>query len=844
MNIVLSWLKEYIDIDLPVTEVATLLNNLGLEVEHVQVIGLPIPEDKKGFAIDGLAWEKDKIVVAEIREVMPHPNADRLVLCKLYEGKEELVVLTGAPNLFEFKGKGALAKPIKVAYAREGACIYDGHQPGLVLTTLKRATIRGVESFSMVCSEKELGISEEHEGIMILDDNAPVGAPLVDHLGDAVFTITILPNMIRDACVLGVARELSAVTGKPLKQPKVEKKATGPAIEGQATIRIEDPALNPRFVLGLVKGVTPCPSPYKFQFRLRLAGMRPINSIVDATNYIMLETGEPLHAFDYDVLVKRAKGKIPTIITRAAKKGEKLTTLDDVEHTLDDFTILVCDTAGALSLAGVMGGLESEVTPATRNVLLEGAAWNFVNVRRTVTSQRLNSEAAYRFARGIHPALAELAVRLGVDRIARWSGGEIATGLVDAYPQPYEDPTVELTTGDVERLLGIAVPVKKIEQILKGLEFEVKVSGEKLAVKSPPHRTDIHTGLAGKADVIEEIARLYGYDNIPERRLTEQMPPAHPRPLMDAEQKLRNALVRLGLQEIITYRMTEPEQEAQLTPPGQVPVEQEYVRLKNPLTPERSVMRRSLLASVLEILARNSRVSDRLALFETGPVYLPEKGNLLPNEKTFLAIALTGAAEPPAWDKPQAPAMDLFNLKGVLEALFTTLHVTGVQYAPCAGAIFHPGKCAEIRIDGKVIGTMGELHPLVKERYDFGPAPVLAAELDLNGLLELIPARIESAPVSNFPPVLEDIALIVNEDVTAEQVLTTIQQAGGKLLTSVRLFDIFRGEQIGAGKKSLAYSLTYQASDKTLTDKDATQIRQRIVKQLEQELGAVLRSEK
>jgi phenylalanyl-tRNA synthetase beta chain len=843
MNIGLSWLKDYIELDLPITEIATLLNNLGLEVEHVQVVGLPIPTDKQGFTIEGLAWDRQKIVVAEIREVMPHPNADRLVLCKLFEGKQELVILTGAPNLFEYKGKGLLPKPLKVAYAREGARIYDGHQPGFVPTTLKRTTIRGVESFSMVCSEKELGISEEHEGIILLDDDAPVGSPLADYLGDAVFSVAILPNMIRDACILGAARELSAVTGKPLKQPKASWKVRGPSIEGQASIRIEDPQLNPRFVLGLVKGVESRPSPYRVQFRLRLSGMRPINSIVDATNYVMLETGEPLHAFDYDVLTRRAKGKPPTIITRAARKGEKLTTLDDVERKLDDFTILVCDTAGPLSLAGVMGGQESEVTPETRNVLLEGASWNFINTRRTVTSQRLNSEAAYRFARGIHPALAEQAVRLGLDRIASWSGGEIAVGLVDAYPLPYEDPIVELTTVDVERLLGVAIPMKKIEQILKGLEFDVKVSGEKIAVKSPPNRTDIHTGLEGKADVIEEIARLYGYDKIPERRLTEQMPPAHPRPLMEVEGRLRDALVRLGLQEIITYRMTEAEQETQLTPPGQAPKQLEYVRLLNPLTPERAVMRRSLLASVLATLEKNIRLADRLALFEIGPVFLPQKGQQLPEEKGLLALAFAGAADASAWDKSQARCLDFFDLKGLLEGLFSALHIENIRFAPLSGTIFHPGKGAEILADGEVIGMMGELHPLVKERFDFGPAAILTAELELNALLKRIPARIESQPVSGFPPILEDIAIIVNEEITSEQLLAAIRQAGGELLTTIRLFDIFRGEQIGVGKKSMAYNLTYQAPDRTLTDKDAAQIRQRIVKKLEQDLGAKLRSD-
>jgi len=652
---------------------AKTLSDLGLEVESISVVGLPVPSQAgefHEFNISGLSWPADKFVVAEIREVMPHPNADRLVLCKLFDGTEEWVVLTGAPNLFAYKGKGLLAQPLKVAYAREGAVLYDGHQAGRVLTTLKKAVIRGTESFSMVCSEKELGISDEHEGIILLDDGAPVGMPLAEYMGDAVFELGILPNMIRNASILGVARELSTALEIPLRTPNEQIKATDAPIQGKVDIQIQNPQLNPRFMVGLIRGVKSKTSPYKVQRRLRLAGMRPINSIVDATNYIMLETGEPLHAFDYDVLMKRAGGKAPTIITRAANHGEKLRTLDGIERTLDEYAILVCDSVGPLSLAGVMGGMESEVTPDTTNVLLEGAAWNYINIRRTTTSLRLNSEASFRFARGIHPALAEQAVHLGLKRIKEWSGGEIAEGLVDAYPRPYVDPLVTFKLSDVHKSLGVEVAPEKIHSVLTGLGFEVKRKLDEFTIKAPSNRMDIQEGMAGKADVMEEIARHVGYDKIPSKRLEELMPPLHPNSAQAAEEALRDALVRLGLQEVMTYRMTSVEAEAALTPPDAAQPVVEYVQLKNPLTPERSVMRRSLLGSVLEIARKNVRQSPHIALFEIAPVFLPQKDSILPQESQRLAIVLTGSKQPGHWNKPEQKSLDFYDLKGIMKAFW------------------------------------------------------------------------------------------------------------------------------------------------------------------------------
>ncbi len=328
MKVPVSWLKDYVDITLPLDELAHRLTMAGLEVEEIQYVGLPMPAEAgsgrlREVKITGISWDRDKIVVAEILEVMPHPNADRLVLCRLNDGQSEQIVLTGAPNLYEFKGQGPLPQSIKVAYAKEGSRLYDGHQPGQVLTTLKRSKIRGIDSYSMVCSEKELGISEEHEGIILFGEDAPVGIPLVDYIGDAVFNIAITPNIARDANVIGVAREIAALTGQPLRPLDTRVQAAGPSIAGKSSIEIRRPELNPRFVLGLIENVTIQPSPYEVQRRLRLVGMRPINNIVDANNYAMLEVGEPLHAFDYDVLVQRAGGKAPTIITRTAQAGER-----------------------------------------------------------------------------------------------------------------------------------------------------------------------------------------------------------------------------------------------------------------------------------------------------------------------------------------------------------------------------------------------------------------------------------------------------------------------------------------------------------------------------------------
>jgi len=844
MKVPISWLKEYVEISLPIEELAFKLTLAGLEVEEIRYVGLPMPEGKEQETkITGISWGPEEIVVGEVSEVLPHPDADRLVLCQLDDGKQQHTVLTGAPNLFPYKGKGPLDPPLKVVYAREGATIIDAYNEidPTATTTLKRKKIRGVESYSMACSEKELGISDEHEGIILLDQDAPTGMSLVEYLGDAVLDIAITPNIARAANILGVAREVAAITGAKLKYPEINPVMEGEPIKGRVSIDIKNPEDNPRFVLGLIENVEIKPSPYWAQLRLKLAGVRPIDALVDATNYTMLEIGEPLHAFDYDVLVDRAKGKPPVIITRRAKQGESLTTLDDVERKVDDFTVLVTDQAGPLSLAGVMGGAESEVHAKTKNVLLEGASWNYVNVRRTVSAQVLPSEAAYRFERGVHPEIAPIGVKRCLEWMRKWTGGTVAQGLVDEYPLPQVDPSVVLTPADVERWLGISLTAKEIAELLTKLEFSVSIKGNQLNVKTPPHRLDIGEGIIGKADLMEEIARVYGYDKIPETNLADGLPLQVGNRDLELEEMVRDQLAGLGLQEIVTYRITSPEADRKALPPG-AEEGREYLELANPISADKTVMRQELLASMLEVVEKNFRSKERIALFEIGPVFLPEDAELNISELPKLALCLYGSRSHPSWQGGEKKVMDYYDLKGIIESLLAGLHIEGVKYLPEAAPYFHPGKSARIDVGGNLLGYMGEVHPQVKQNYKLPDQPLPAAILDINALLERVDDLYDVEPVPDQPPVLEDLALVVDDDVPAQDVQALIQQTGGKTLRDVRLFDVYRGEQLGEGKKSLAYSLVYQHPEKTLTDKEVLAIRNKIVKRLEKEIGAKLRS--
>jgi phenylalanyl-tRNA synthetase beta chain len=824
MRVPISWLKDYVDLTLPIDQLAEKLTLAGLEVEHVESIGLPGSE---------LPWNREKIFVGELLKVERHPNADKLLLATVeYGAAQPITVVTGAPNI----KPGDSGK--KVVLALKGARLYDGHKEDRVIMILKEAVLRGIKNDSMVCSEKELGLSDDHEGILILPSEAPAGTPLVDYLGDVVLDIAILPSTIRAASIIGVAREVAAITGQKLRYPSLDYVESGPRVEDLVQIEIRDPQLNPRFTIGIVQGVKQEPSPYWMQRRLTLAGMRPISNIVDISNYVMLETGHPTHAFDYDAITAPAK-----IITRLAEPGEELTTLDGAQRKLQPTDIVVADTQRALSIAGVMGGADSEVKEQTRNILFEVAAWNWVHIRRTARFHNLNSEASYRFARNLHPDLAMLAQKRGLALLQQLAGGSVVRGVLDAYPLPLPSVVIVLHPEEVARSLGVSISVADITGILTSLEFEVVPEGDKLRITAPTHRTDIE----GAHDVIEEIARVYGYDRIPSTLMRDEIPATEINPVVEFDETLRDVFVEAGLQEIVSYRLTTTENEKRILPPDLPADDRQYVTLQNPINPERLVMRHTLIAGALESLALNLRHHERVALFELGSVYLPGEDGPLPDEVEKLVIVMAGVHGARSWRGSDTQVMDFFDLKGVVASMCESLHIQGTSYAPIAQPIFYPGRVASVCLEQhgretQTLGVLGELHPLVREAWAL-PAtmPVLLAEFDVATLRVASSGEHAVRDVPRFPAVNEDLAVVVNEEVTADQVLQVIHRAGGSLLREARLFDIYRGEQIGGGKKSMAYALTYQADDRTLTDSDVERQRNKIIRSLENQIGGVIR---
>jgi phenylalanyl-tRNA synthetase beta chain len=890
MKVPLNWLREFVDIPVSVDDLAHRLTMAGLEVASIRSIGLEGSE---------LPWPADTVVIADVLEVRPHPNADRLVLADVnYGGSEPHVVVTGAPNLFPYKGEGPLATPLKSVFAREGARLYDGHQSGWVLTTLKARPVRGVMSDAMLCSEKELGMSEEHEGIILLDEDIAPGTPARDVLGDVVLDIDLTPNLARCLSIVGVAREVAAIFGVPLHIPEPQVHMEGSLIEERVRITVEEPHLCPRFTAGLVEGITIAPSPSWMQRRLSYAGMRPINNIVDISNYVMLEWGEPSHAFDADRVQEQH------LITRLARPGERLVTLDGKERDLAPDNaphkppLLVCDPSGPLAIAGVMGGEASEVRETTTCVLLEAAIWEPRQIRRTAQAFKIPSEASRRYERGVDLEVAPTALRRALELMRTLAGGTVAQGIIDVYSEPWQPRTLELSPGEVSRIVGVHLSAHDIAGILGSLGFGCEVHnahgmGDMIGyslgmgldpsfvrVQVPSYRQDV-TMLA---DLCEEVSRIYGYNNIPTTRLSEAIPRPDAHPELDLEQRVRDTLIGCGVHDVITYSLTSLESVAKVAPSEAVA--SRYLRVSNSTSPEREYLQRSLLPTLLESLAANIRERERVLLFEIGRVFLPRSQPSagaaseawLPDEPRFLGLSIAGPRAARSWsaagtEKGADPALlDYFDMKGVIEVLLARLGLRErVAFVPLPDdERFHPGRAAalllerpagptdaispdaqpqggkkkgqrgNIEIISERVGVLGEIHPAARERLGIETERVAAAEIDLDRLFALaMPPAYRT--ISRYPATVQDLAVVVADDVPAEQVAARIQFGAGDLLESLTLFDLYTGPQVGEGHRSLAYRLTFRADDRTLSDEALAKVRTKIIKLLEREVGATIR---
>jgi phenylalanyl-tRNA synthetase beta chain len=838
----MSWLKDYVDITVPIPELTERLTLAGLEVEAIEYIGLPGGE---------LAWDPEKVVVGEVRAVYPHPNADRIVLAEVeYGGPAPEVVVSGPPSLLELRGQSGLH--LKVAFAMEGADLWDPYADTSRIKKLKKSKIRGVESRAMVCSEKELGLSDQHVDIIYLPDDAPVGMPLADYLGDVVFEFDIKGPFAHLRSVFGVAREVAALFDLPLKRDALEILERHPVeltpTPNYLVLEIPDPDLCPRYSAVFIRNLEVKPSPFWMQMRLLRAGMRPINNLVDITNYVMLELGQPLHAFDYHILRPKPGEDRPAIIVRRARPGEQMATLDGEMRTFDDEMLLITDGGGPVAVAGVMGGLDSEITDTTTDVLLEAANFYFLSVRRTSRLLDLTSEASQRLGRRVDPELTVKAGARAAYLMAELGGGEVVPVIGDLYPGQQPQPEIDLDPAFATRILGIEVPTDEIARILTSLEFQVTPapSSSHLLVTPPSYRLDV----TRPVDLVEEVGRIWGYDRFPTTLMRDELPSQRSNVRLEGAARVRDLLVGCGLDEVITYSLVDVEEEGDLVGAPVAPAN--YLRIRNPLSTERAYLRQALLLSPLRVVRENLRFLDRVAIFEIGAVYLPVEGQTLPDEPRRLAIVMTGPREDRSWLPGQDRAlMDFYDLKGVVETLLAGLGhrpagadaPAGLEgtFEPGKHAAFHPGRCAQVSVGDDVVGVMGELHPQVRESFGLPEQPVCALEFDLDKLLATWGAPREITPLSVHPPVYEDLAVVVDEGVPVVRVHDLIAQTGAPLLRSTVLFDVYRGEQAGAGKKSLAYRLTYQADDRTLTDKEVAKLRSKIVRRLERELEATLR---
>ncbi len=800
MKVPLKWLKDYVDIEISNEELADRLTLAGLEVSAIEVVGG--------------SWEK--IVVGKILEINPHPNADRLRLATVDMGKGSQTVVCGAPNLVIGD---------KIAFAFAGARLIDGHTGKSEV--LKPAKIRGVESSGMICSEKELGMSENHQGILALPADFEVGRPLTDYLGDAIFDIDITPNRADCLSVMGIAREVAALTCKPFRLPDLGYPESDRAVESYASVEIEAPELCPRYCATVIEGITIGPSPLWMQDRLAACGARPINNIVDVTNYVMLEFGQPLHSFDY----KQVRGN--KIIVRRAAEGETMYTLDEQERKFDDNILLIADAERPVAVAGVMGGLSSEVREFTTSILLESANFNQAAIHHGSQELKLGSEASARFEKGLNPGLAIMAVKRATQLIAQLGGGKVAKGIIDVYPGKKAGKPVEVSGHDVKRLLGIDLDLDRIKECLELLGLQCrKGDTNNILVDDPWWRNDINCS----ADLVEEVARITGYDKIPETMLSASLPCGVSAPIVSFRQELREMMAAAGFQEIITYPLTNPETMQRLSSaPAVGPVD--MLRIANPMSRELEYLRTSLRMGVLSVLARNQRAREgNIRLFEVAKVFIPRAGDL-PRENEILC-GLVDTVTPVVYWQSKPRQADFYFVKGIIEALLDRFGVRA-GYLQGNDATLNSAKSADIMVGAAKLGVIGEVHPAVLKNFDIAE-PAILFELDVDMLLTLSSKPLVYKALSKYPAITRDVAILVDAAAAYQKIVDIVKAFS--LVADMQLFDLYEGKQVPEGKKSLAFRLTYQSAGQTLKDEEVDKVQQRILERLSKELGATLRS--
>jgi phenylalanyl-tRNA synthetase beta chain len=800
IRVPLSWLKEYIEARGSVEDIARQLHMSGTEVDRLER--------------PGGAWEH--VWVGRIAALEKHPNADSLQLATVeYGNGRTKTVVTGATNL--------KAGDI-VPYAEVGAKLREGHGDGWL--TLEPKKMRGIMSEGMVCSEKELGLGEDHDGILVLDGSLQVGQPLADALGDPVLVLELQPNRPDCMGVVGVARELAAVQRAALHEPRVAK-LRWELDPNRLAVRIEDPDGCRRFGAAYLENVTIGPSPTWMQKRLIAAGMRPIHNAVDITNYVMLELGQPLHAYDADHLKGHA------LVARRARAGESLRTLDGVDRLLSPDVLVIADEERSLGIAGILGGADSEIRPGTTRIALECANFEPRGIDRTAQKLGLSqqSAASARFRLNLSPELVPLALARAAQLLVEHAGARVV-GATDAYPKPWRQPNIKLKFSDVPRVLGVEIPREESLDALSRLGFQYAESGDTLVVTPPPIRTDI--GIP--EDVVEEIARIVGYDRIPVRIPDGPLPLHERHPLEALRERVRDRLVGFGLQETVSYSLIDPAWLERLTPDGS-PIAPDPIRVQNPTSVSQSVARPTLRPSLLDTASRNFKHRDGIAIFEIAPVYLPRPGDL-PDERWTVAFLLAGRAEPQTWlTKPRD--WDVYDVRSLILALHRAINVgpRGDRSTGVPG--LHPGRSVEITVAERVALAYGQLDPRVAELWEL-PEATFVAELDLHILLEDV-QPVKAAVPPRFPAALRDIAFVVDEAVPFGDLAAEVRSAAKDVLESLTLLDVYRGPQLSEGKKSFAVRLVLRSATGTLTDENVDRVIKRIEGRVLHRLSGVIR---